>query len=73
MPTILAVMELNHCSMDYALSLPTCTFLLHLKHYTLKKLNETDEGREFLADIERFTVTEPDLKALHEIKAQLRK
>lgn len=39
-------------------------FKLSLKHATISKLSQTEEGRKYLEDCERLKRTSPDIKAI---------
>ena len=71
MPSIHAVMQYSGLNYEEALSLPTDTFLLMLKNYYVNKLRETEEGRQYLADCERYTITTPDTDSLFTLQQQL--
>jgi hypothetical protein len=71
MPSIIGVMQFTGMNYDDVLSLPTDSFLLFYKHYFVNKMNETNEGRQYLADCERYKITEPDYHALRQFTNML--
>lgn len=64
MPSIKKVANYGNFSIHEALELPCDMFLLMLKNSIVDKLNETEEGREYLAKCERLAVKEIDLDGL---------
>jgi len=55
-------------SFEAALDLPCDTFAAILRASYIEKLRESEEGRQYLADCERLTKTEPDLDAVRRMK-----
>ncbi|OCZ52190.1 hypothetical protein A7D23_11290 [Dehalobacter sp. TeCB1] len=51
--------------------LPYAVFLSLLKHFRLRDLQSTSEGRELLAKSKRLYATEPELDKLNQLKNQL--
>ncbi|WP_273130021.1 hypothetical protein [Bacillus weihaiensis] len=52
---------LNHYQL---LKLPYSIYLLYLKHHQILDLQETQEGRDYLAKLSRLTNKEADLSSL---------
>jgi len=57
---------MKHTGMGYfdVLKLPYPVFLGLIKQFTIFELEETEEGREYLADAKRLNQKEADLSAL---------
>lgn len=64
MPSVRAVVDYTGLNLYEVLDLPCDMFKLCLKHATIEKLSQTEEGRKYLADCERMKVTTPDFKAI---------
>ena len=54
-----------------ALELPVDLFALCYKNWIIDKLVQTEDGREYLKDCERYKCTEVDFEALNRLRAQL--
>jgi hypothetical protein len=64
---------LNHFQI---MKLPYHVYLLYLKHHTILDLQETEEGRKYLAKITRLTNKDIDLSGLRSMtgyKTQVKK
>lgn len=57
-------MDYTGLNIHEALDLPCDMYLLAIKHATIDKLSQTEEGRKYLADCERLQTTSPDLEAI---------
>lgn len=64
MPTLKMVMDYSGLNFHEALALPCDLYMLMFKNATIDKLNQTEEGREYLAKCERMSKTTPDFKAI---------
>lgn len=64
MPTLKLVMDYSGLNFHEALELPCDLYLLMVKNATIDKLNQTEEGRDYLAKCERMKMTTPDFKAI---------
>lgn len=64
MPSIRLVIEYTGLNINEVLNLPCDMFKLSLKHATISKLSQTEEGRKYLEDCERLKRTSPDIKAI---------
>lgn len=49
------------------MKIPYAVFLSYLKHNRLMDLQETPQGREYLSQIERLKIIEPDLGSLRQL------
>ena len=66
-----AVAEYARVSFDGALDLPCDLFMLCRKNWLIDRLQQTDEGRQYLEDCERYKQTKPDREALNRLKQRL--
>lgn len=66
-----AVMEYAHVNMREALELPCDMFLLCQKNYEIDRLMQTEEGRAYLDDCERYKQTRMDKKGLRRLMARM--
>lgn len=66
MPTLKMVMDYSGLNFHEALALPCDLYMLMFKHAIIEKLNQTEEGREYLAKCERLKETTPNIQALKE-------
>lgn len=66
-----AVAEYARLTFWQALDLPCDLFLLLYKNAYVERLMQTEEGRQYLEDCERYQQTKPDREALHRLKARL--
>ena len=64
MPTLKMVMDYSGLNIHQALELPCDMYRLIVKNATIDKLQQTEEGRKYLADCERMKKTTPDFKAI---------
>lgn len=64
MPTLKMVMDYSGLNIHQALELPCDMYRLVVKNATIEKLQQTEEGRKYLADCERMKKTTPDFKAI---------
>ncbi len=54
-------------SFTEALALPCDMFALIKKAAVIDELNQSDEGKEYLADCARLSMTEPDLDSIRNL------
>lgn len=54
-----------------ALDLPCDLFLLCRKNWYIEQLSQTEQGRQYLEDCERYKQTKPDLSALKKLMGEL--
>lgn len=66
-----AVAEYTRMSLMEALDLPCDLFLLCWKNSIVERLGQTQEGRQYLEDCERYRQTRPDMEALRGLKQRL--
>jgi len=64
MPSIRAVIEYSGMNYEQVLDLTVDTFQLMLKNHVIDRLNQSEEGRQYLADCTRLQAKEPDMKAV---------
>ncbi len=57
--------------MAEALELPCDLFLACYRAHAIERLNETEEGRQYLKDCERLRQTRPDREGLRRLMEQL--
>lgn len=67
LPAIKQVMDYSRLNYFEVMELPFDLFLLMKKHAFIDKMNETEEGRQYLKDCERLKKTKPDYSALKEL------
>lgn len=60
-------------SMAEAYELPCDMFLLYHKNWTVDRLMQTEEGRKYLEDVERYKKTKLDRAGLQGLKRRLTK
>lgn len=72
MPSIKAVIEYSGMDYEQVLNLPVDTFQLMLKNHIVDKLNQTEEGKQYLADCERLQAKEPDMKAVRQAISKMK-
>lgn len=72
MPQLQLVAEYGGYTLDGALDLPCDLFALARKHAVIKQLEQSEEGRQYLADCERLTKTAPDFEKLRSMKGYRR-
>lgn len=58
-------------SLFEALDLPVDLYMLFYKNSVVDRLMQTEEGRQYLEDCERYKQTKPDREALHRLKQRL--
>lgn len=63
MPNIKRVMDYSRLNYFEVLDLPVDTYLMMLKNSVVDELNQSEEGREYLAKCERMKVTDLDVDA----------
>lgn len=63
--------EYARLSLHEALQLPCDLYLLCLKNWYVDRLQQTEEGREYLATCERMKKTKLDKDALHRLMERL--
>lgn len=61
----------SNLSYNEVLELPCDLFLLMRKNFIVDKLNETEEGREYLAKCERLRTTKADRAGIKALKKRL--
>ncbi len=54
-----------------ALDLPVDMYMLCYKNHTVDRLMQTEEGRQYLEDCERYRQTKPDREGLRRLKQRL--
>ena len=57
--------------MHEALNLPVDMFMLCRKNWTVDRLMQTEEGREYLKDCERLRQTRMDFEGLNRLRARM--
>lgn len=62
----------SNLSYNEVLELPCDLFLLMRKNYIVDKLNETEEGQEYLQKCERLRTTKADRAAIKALKKRLK-
>lgn len=67
MSAIKDVIEYSKMNYMEVLELPCDLFLLMRKKFIIDRLNETEDGRQYLEDCERYSKTNMDRKKLKEI------
>jgi hypothetical protein len=65
-------MEYTGLNMLEALELPCDLFMLCRKNGTVKRLMQSEEGREYLESCKAAKQTKPDWDALHRLQGKLR-
>jgi hypothetical protein len=65
------VAEYCRISLNEALDLPVDLYMLCYKNSVVDRLMQTEEGRQYLDDCERYKQTKPDLAGLRRLKARL--
>lgn len=65
------MVEYARLSVHEALELPVDMFMLCRKNYTIDRLMQTEDGREYLKDCERLKQTTMDFEGLAKLRAQL--
>ena len=66
-----AVAEYARLSLWEALEMPCDLFMLCYKNWTVDRLNQTPEGRQYLEDCERYSQTKLDRDGLHRIMGKI--
>lgn len=66
---------IDYLNINYfqALELSSDVFLLALKNHYISELNESEEGRKYLADCKRLNTTELDIDAFRRLKSEVSK
>jgi hypothetical protein len=64
MPNVAYLNRKTHMGYEQLLNLPYPIFLSLLRENQIMDLKETEEGRKYLAQIERLNVTTPDFNKL---------
>lgn len=62
-----AVMAYANATFDDALDMPCDRFSAIVRQAYIDRLNDSEEGRQYIADCERLTQTEPDLAAIRSL------
>lgn len=71
MENITYIIEKSNTDYFGVLKLPYAIFLSLLKHFRLRELQSSPEGRELLAKSKRLYATEPELNKLRELNNEL--
>lgn len=71
MRSVRAVVEYSGLSLPEALKLPVDMFMLCLKNWTVDRLMQTEEGRQYLDDCKRLSKTKMDREGLHRLMDKL--
>lgn len=66
-----AVTEYTGMRMDEALALPCDMYLLCQKNWQIERLMETEEGRQYLDDCERYKQTKMDKASMRRLMARM--
>lgn len=64
MPKIKMVMDYSNMDFEKVMLLPCDLFLQMLKNQYINNLNQSKEGKQYLADCKRYKSTAPDMKAI---------
>lgn len=64
MPNVAYLQRKTHMSIKEIMKLPYTVYLSLLKENQMMDLQETEQGREYLKQIERLSVTTPDFSKL---------
>ena len=67
-----AVMEYTGMGMKEVLKLPCDMFMLCRKNWEIDRLMETEAGREYLDDCERYKQTRMDKKGMQRLIARMK-
>lgn len=70
--SIRAVIEYTGMGFEEVLRMPCDLFLLCRKNWIVDRLQQTEEGREYMEDCERAKQTKPDMEAVHRLMGRLR-
>ena len=65
------VIEYSGLSFNEVMELPCDLFLLMRKNYVMNKLNETEEGKNYIATCERLNTTKADRAGVKAVKKKL--
>lgn len=65
------MVEYTGLNMHEALALPVDMFMLCHKNWTIDRLMQTEDGREYLKDCERLKQTTMDFDGLAKLRARL--
>lgn len=73
LPTVRRVIHYSGLNYFQAMQLPADLFLLMAKNDFVDELNQSEEGREYLAKCKRLATTDIDIEGVRDIKNQLEK
>lgn len=69
--TARAVVEYTGLSLNEALDLPCDLYLLCYKNWVVDRLNQTEQGREYLEECRIARQTTPDWDAVHKMMEKM--